>query len=368
MTFAVNIAQGGANNVSFRNRIINGGMVLDQRNNGASVTANDSIFGADRWKYTMVASSKGTTQQSTTAPTGFSSSLLFTSSAATSVGSTDYYWVDTRIEGNNLADMGFGTANASSFTVSFWVRSSLTGTFGGSFENSASNRSYPFSYTISAANTWEQKTVTVAGDTSGTWLTTNGVGLRVIFSLGVGSTRQGTANAWASADYQSPSGCVNVVGTSGATFYITGVQLEKGSTASPFEYRSFTTEVQLCQRYFCKSSSLNTIATNGGAYDALGMFSTGVVSAYSANVGYGQWLAFPVTMRIVPSTITIINTNLPASPTAGNFSIFSIGAGWVNGSPSFQSSTQNGFGFVVSGTWSAGAIMWYGAWTASAEL
>jgi len=259
----------------FRNRIINGQMVIDQRNAGASVTANDNIFGADRWKYTMVASSKGTTQQSTTAPAGFSTSLLFTSSAATSVGSSDYYWVDTRIEGNNLSDMGFGTAAASSFTMSFWVRSSLTGTFGGSFENSASNRSYPFSYTISAANTWEQKTVTVAGDTSGTWLTNNGVGLRVIFSLGVGSTRQGTANAWASADYQSPSGCVNVVGTSGATFYITGVQLEKGSTATSFDYRLYGTELVLCERYYQKITGVTCgTGTSGSDCGASVMFKT----------------------------------------------------------------------------------------------
>ena len=295
ITFSDNSVLGSAW-TGFKNRIINGAMMIDQRNAGASVTANDGIFGADRWKYTMVASSKGTTQQSTIAPAGFSSSLLFTSSAATSVGSSDYYWLDTRIEGNNLADMGFGTANASTFTFSFWVRSSLTGTFGGSFENSASTRAYPFSYTISAANTWEQKTVTVAGDTSGTWLTTNGVGLRVIFSLGVGSTRQGTANTWASADYQSPSGCVNVVGTSGASFYITGVQLEKGSTATSFDYRPYGTELSLCQRYFYTNS-------NG-------------VSGYqlSTTDTYRQTVVYlPVTMRASPTVAATWNTGSGAS-------------------------------------------------------
>ena len=134
-------------------------------------------------------------------------------------------------------------------TVSFWVRSSLTGTFGGALRNNDATRSYPFTYIISAANTWEYKTITIAGDTSGTWLTDNGVGIRLVFGLGVGSTLSGTAGAWAAADYQSATGAVSVVGTLNATFYITGVQLEAGSVATPFERRPYGTELAHCQRY-----------------------------------------------------------------------------------------------------------------------
>jgi hypothetical protein len=133
--------------------------------------------------------------------------------------------------------------------LSFWVRSSLTGTFGGVLRNSAVDRSYPFSYTISSANTWEQKSITIAGDTTGTWLTTNGTGINILFSLGTGSTLSNTAGAWAAGAYNAPTGATSVVGTNGATFYITGVQLEVGTQATSFEYRQYGTEFDLCRRY-----------------------------------------------------------------------------------------------------------------------
>jgi len=250
MTNAVALAQGASNNVSFRNRLINSAMVIDQRNAGASVTANDGVFPVDRFQFTMSQNSKGTTQQSTTAPAGFTNSILFTSSAATTVAASDYYLLNQSIEGFNIADLGWGTANAKTITISFQVYSSLTGTFGCSIRNSASNRSYPFTYSIPVANTWTSISVTVAGDTSGTWVTNNGTGLRLFFGLGVGSTFSGTAGAWAGANYLGAIGATSVVGTNGATFYITGVQLEAGSTASPFEYRQYGTEENLCLRYY----------------------------------------------------------------------------------------------------------------------
>ena len=243
-----------SNDFGLKNRIINGAMVIDQRNAGASVTigsAGNLVYTLDRWAAYCDQNSKYSVQQSSTAPTGFSNSLLFTSLSAYTVGSGEAFGFNQLIEGFNTADLGFGSASASTVTLSFWVRSSLTGTFGGSLRNSASNRSYAFSYTISTANTWEQKSITIAGDTSGTWIgATNGIGLRVWFSLGVGSTYTGTANAWAGANYLQPTGATSVVGTNGATFYITGVQLEKGSTATSFDYRPYTTELQLCQRYY----------------------------------------------------------------------------------------------------------------------
>ncbi len=234
----------------FKNRILNGGMVIDQRNAGASVTPVANDYLSDRFQYVSTQASKFTAQQSSTAPSGFIKSLLFTSSSAYSVGSGDFFTVRQKIEGLNVADLAWGTASAATVTLSFWVRSSLTGTFGGSLYNSAGDRSYPFTFTISSANTFEYKTITVAGDTSGTWLTTNGTGLQVGFGLGVGSTYSGTAGSWAGSFYISATGATSVVGTNGATFYITGVQLEKGNVATSFDWRPYGTELALCQRYY----------------------------------------------------------------------------------------------------------------------
>jgi hypothetical protein len=233
-----------------KNRIINGDMRIDQRNAGASITANNNVFAVDRFKFQVSQTAKGTLQQSTTAPTGFINSLLFTSSSAYSITSTDFFVHTINIEGLNVADLAWGTASAATVTFSFWVRSSLTGTFGGVVQNSASDRSYPFTYTISSANTWEQKSITIAGDTSGTWLTTNGTGIRIYIGLGVGSTYNGTAGSWAGANYIGATGATSVVGTSGATFYITGVQLEQNTSATPFERRLYGQELANCQRYY----------------------------------------------------------------------------------------------------------------------
>ena len=237
----------------FKNRIINGDMRIDQRNAGASVTPTDGQYTLDRWLANVSQASKLTTQRnagSIIAPAGFTNYLGVTSSAATSVGTGDYFSLRQVIEGFNIADLGWGTASAQSVIVSFWIRSSLTGMFGGSLVNGGPNRSYPFTYTISSPNTWEQKTVTIAGDTSGTWNTDNSGGIRVNFGLGVGSTLSGAAGAWAAGNFFSATGATSVVGTSGATFYITGVQLEKGSTATSFDYRDYGREFIMCQRYY----------------------------------------------------------------------------------------------------------------------
>jgi len=251
-TVTINGATPTAYNTMGKNRIINGAMEIDQRNAGASVSTSSGsgVWTVDRWIAQYNNTSKFTIQQSSTAPEGFTKSVLITSSAATSVGSGDYYLFSQRIEGFNTSDLGFGTANAKTITVSFWVRSSLTGTFGCSLTNDAQVRSYPFTYTISSADTWEKKTVTIAGDTTGTWATNNACSFKLWFGLGVGSSLSGTAGSWAGTQYLGATGATSVVGTSGATFYITGVQLEVGSVSTEFERRPYGTELALCQRYY----------------------------------------------------------------------------------------------------------------------
>ena len=250
---AVMQVDGGMN---FRNRIINGDIRIDQRNAGASVTsstAGSHTYTIDRWFYLASPASKFTIQQnagSVTPPTGFSNYFGVTSSSAYSIGASEYQIIGQKIEGFNFADLMWGTANAKTVTLSFWVRSSLTGSFGGFLRNGANNRFYVFSYTISSANTWEQKTVTIAGDTSGTWVgSTNGVGLDFNFNLAMGSVYNGTVGSWGSTVALGFSGAVSVVGTNGATWYITGVQLEVGSVATPFERRPYGAELELCRRY-----------------------------------------------------------------------------------------------------------------------
>jgi hypothetical protein len=290
-------AYAGGNGLSFRNRIINGDMQIDQRNAGAAVTINlvSNIYSLDRW-LGAGQSSDGvfTIQRSTTAPAGFTNSLLATvTTADASIGSSQYYFVQQAIEGFNVADLGWGTANAQSVTLSFWVRSSLTGTFGGSLRNSAVNRSYPFSYSISAANTWEQKTVTIAGDTTGTWLTDNGIGINVAWSLGDGSSRLGTAGAWAGSNLTGVTGQTQLIGTLDATWQITGVQLEAGSVATPFERRPYGTELALCQRYYQQVKSQPATAyTTGAIVSVLNMFvemrSAPTLGKTSGNFNFGD--------------------------------------------------------------------------------
>ena len=255
MTQANILAQlGSTSGPTFRNRIINGAMVIDQRNAGASVSnINGIVYSVDRWLTQGSVASKFTAQQnagSVTPPVGFANYLGITSSSAYSVSSGDYFSIGQKIEGYNIADLGWGTANAKTITVSFWVYSSLTGTFGAVIQNNTVNRTYPFTYSIPVANTWTQISVPVAGDTAGTWATTNSSGIFLQFGLGVGSTYSGTAGSWSSNNYVSATGATSVVGTNGATFYITGVQLEVGSSATGYEYRPYGTELALCQRYY----------------------------------------------------------------------------------------------------------------------
>jgi len=291
----------------FKNRIINGAMVFDQRNAGASVTlTTNSTYTLDRWVGYLSQSSKYSIQQSTTTATAFKNSLLVTSLSAYSITSTDNFAIAQNIEGLNVYDLAWGTASAATVTLSFWVRSSLTGTFGGALRNSAGDRAYPFSYTILAANTFEQKTITIAGDTTGTWLTTNGVGIGVVFGLGNGSTLSGTAGAWAAGNLFNATGATSVVGTNGATWYVTGVQLEKGSTATSFDYRPYGTELALCQRYYAKTFSIGTAPANNTTTTGALRGTARVINASSQIDPAANW-RFPVSMRASP-TITLFSS------------------------------------------------------------
>jgi hypothetical protein len=292
----------------FKNRIINGAMQIDQRNAGASVTPSvTNTYTLDRWNTNFTQASKFSVQQSTVAPAGFTNSLAVTTVSAVSVGSGDLFALQHIIEGLNVADLGWGTANAQPITLSFQVRSSLTGTFGGVLGNSAHNRSYPFTFTISSANTYETKTITIPGDTTGTWLTNNGAGIRIFFNLGSGATYSGTAGAWSASTLIAPTGATSVVGTNGATFYITGVQLEKGSTATSFDYRPYGTELALCQRY-----CINYKSSDAGAYVRYG-------SGYAwSTLNMDIVMHFPVTMRASPS--------LTVTSTASNYALYVTGS------------------------------------------
>lgn len=289
-----------------RNRIINGAMVIDQRNAGASVTPSADGYTLDRWNYQASQTSKFTIQQnkgSVTPPVGLANYLGMSVASAVTIGSSDYFMISQYVEGFNTSDLGWGTASAKTVTLSFQVYSSLTGTFGGAVQNSASDRSYPFSYTISSANTWTSISVTIAGDTSGTWIgSTNGIGVRVRFGLGIGSALSGTAGAWNGNNNFSATGATSVVGTNGATFYITGVQLEVGTQATGFEYRQYGQELALCQRYYQK---LGLVASQ--------MLGFGITQTGSQGVIYCKY-----------------TTTMRASPTA-TFSNLSVGDSWNYG-------------------------------------
>ena len=269
--------------LSNRNKIINGDMRIDQRNAGTSVTPTNAQYLTDRWKVGATQSSKFTAQQSTVAQAGFKNSLLLTSSSAYTLISSDEFDIIQFIEGNNVVDCSFGTADAQTLTLSFYARSSLTGTFGGCIYNGSSNRSYPFTYSISAVNTWEPQTVTFVGDTSGTWATDNTAGINVLFSLGAGSNNLGTAGAWTGSFKPGATGQTNLVATNGATLYLTGVQLEVGSVATPFEHRSYGDELARCERYFQKSYRISEApgSTNTGGTEWFSAVSSGRIAITS---------------------------------------------------------------------------------------
>jgi hypothetical protein len=260
--------------LNFRNRIINGDMRIAQRGTAAVTTSGS--YAVDRFLIQIDTDGAYSAQQDSDAPTGFiKSTKITTTTADASLSASQYFQIQQRIEGTNTADLAWGSASAKTVTLSFWVRSSLTGTFGGALGNSDFNRSYPYTYTILVADTWEYKTVTIAGDTSGTWKTDTDVGINVRWGLGVGSNFSGTAGAWAGSGLMSATGAVSVIGTLNATWYITGVQLEVGSVATPFERRPYGTELSLCQRYYEKTVTNSGLIWAGDTTSSNNYYLTG---------------------------------------------------------------------------------------------
>jgi hypothetical protein len=328
-----------------RNRIINGDMRVDQRNAGAAISAaNLTGYTVDRWSYTASQTSKFSAQQnqgSITPPAGFSNYLGFTSQSAFTPASTDFTGFFQAIEGFNWQDLGWGTSNAKTVTASFWVYSSLTGTFSGAIRVYGSSRSYPFSYSIASANTWTYITITIPGDTGGTYNSGSNGCILLTFTLGSGSNYLGSANSWQAASYFGTTGSVSVAGTSGATFYITGVQLEVGSVATPYERQIYSDQLAQCQRYYWRIYG----GTSNQRY-AVG---------YALTTTNANFLVpFPVIMRTNP-------TALEQSGTAADYLIvYQASAAAMNAVPSFtQASTASSSiaGNVVSGLAAGDGVM-----------
>jgi hypothetical protein len=332
MTQAVALAQYGSTGVSqgFKNRFINGNMVISQR----GTTFNDpgsNQYTLDRWHFFVSVSGKINASQSSIAPDGFINSMLVTSASAYTIGSSDYFQVGQPIEGYNTADWNWGTANAKTVTVSFWVRSSVTGTFSCLLINADASMNFPFNYTISNANTWTYVTQTVTGPTSGTFATNNTTSVELRFAFGIGTNSQnGTAGVW-SSNYWAPGATTSFVGTNGATWYMTGAQIETGSTATSFDYRDYGTELQLCQRYYQTTGSITGIGANS--------------SVFQGFVTYG------VQMRIVNPTFALNAVLRITDGYASNHTMSSLSGGYsVNqSSPNLQYIQFNNFSGLTQG-------------------
>jgi hypothetical protein len=332
----------------FKNKIINGAMMISQAAAGGSITpaatgATPNNFAVDRTRLAYSQNSKLTAQQnkgSVSSPAGFKNYLGVSCAATATVGSTDYFLVGQSIEGVNVSDLSWGTAAASTVTLSFWAYSNTIGTFGGSINNSAYDRSFCFSYTINVANTWEYKTVTIAGDTTGTWVTDNGIGAYVWFSLGTGSTRSKAAGSWGAGEFYGVTGANNLMGSTSNNFYITGLQLEKGTTASSFEFRSYGKELMLCQRYYQRFENIS-----GG--ENTGSLTTGTVWT---STNFFAVVPYITTMRALPTgsssrsaAVTLLVAGAAKESTAITIQQYSKQAFEIVGTASSMTAGQGGF-------------------------
>ena len=350
------------NSLGFRNRIINGDFRINQRG-VTSVAGGSEVYTLDRWivaNYFL--SGAVSVAQSSDAPAGFTNSLLVTNGTGEALAAGDFGSIRQKIEGFNVADLAWGTASAVPITISFWVKSSVTGNYSVGLINNALNRANRTVFTINAANTWEQKTVQFSGDTTGTWVTNNGIGLYVDVVLVAGSNQHAAANTWTANALEGVSGAsANWVTSTNATFFITGVQLEAGTVASPFERRDYGRELAMCQRYFCKTMDQNTVPANGLSGGANGYI---YITPNATNAKVAATWKYPVTMRAIP-TITTFGYAGAASNTWRNIDN-------SNNGPTITAfnTGQEMVGLYGDGTvtaWAAGQG-YVGAATASAEL
>jgi len=337
-----------AGGLTGRNLIINGAMQVWQRGTGSTAVGSTNTYHADRWLAREDSDGSLTTEQSTDAPANFKySNKVTVTSADTSIGAAQKCYFSQRVEGTVFDSLGFGTSAAKTTTLSFYVKSSLTGTFSGSLTNDNNNRSYPYEYTISSANTWERKSVTFPGDTTGTWDTGSSDWLELYWDLGIGSNFEGSAGAWVAAQDFGTSGSTKLIGTNGATWLISGVQWERGETATPFEHRSFGDELARCQRYYYRLES-SADFTNFA-----------VLRTYSTTKGTGTIYA-PVSMRSVPTATNSAASNFSYSLSALSpianytqnhpqvFTVDATGAFTANGAASLENGTGSGAGIFIA--------------------
>jgi hypothetical protein len=316
------------------NRIINGDMRIDARNNGAAGSAIN-VYTVDRWLFSASAAGHLTWGRGASVLAGFPYQLNAASTSAYAVVAADYFVLQQSIEADAVSDFAWGTVNAQPVTLSFWAQSSLTGTFGGSIQNYANNRSYPFSFSLPVASTWTKIIIPIPGDTGGTWVMSgNGGALTLSFSLGMGATRSGPANVWASTNYLSVPGAVSVVGTNGANLGVTGVKLEIGSVATPYNRQSLAKSLADCQRYYSTASAHL------------------LMTAASASLYVCTTAALPFTMRTTPTLVINPFTGIPDSNT---------------NSPNIDGVTANSFRFYTTAA-AAGTVQCSRTMTASAEL
>lgn len=291
----VELARTGASGGGSKNLLMNGAQVISQRGTSA-ITASSSAdtFITDRFRISNYSDATFTGQQVVDAPTDFEYSCKVTTTGTdTSLASSQYQRFITAIEGYNMNHLNYGTSNAKTCTLTFHVKSSLTGAFYVFGFNASANRSIVVGYTIDAANTWEKKTLTIAGDTSGTWNTTNGAGMYFGWLLGSGTDRHTTTtDAFQAGFVMGKSDQVNLAGTNSATWQITGIQLELGEKSTDYEHRPVSDEMLSCQRYFYKMP-INTY----------GPFFCNYVSTHRFS-----HIFFPTTMRATPTSTSVSST------------------------------------------------------------
>lgn len=300
----------GATNFGYHNRLINGDMFIDQRLT-AITPVTTTAYTVDRWSLTQATTSTLTAGRNYTGgatingPSDFPYYVGIKTTTSRTPGASDTYIISQAIESYNVDDLGWGASGASAVSLSFYVYASTAGTYSGAITNN-SGRSYPFSYTV-AATTWTRITIAnIPGDTSGTWTSA----IYVVFNLGSGTSKLGTANAWAGSTLYGVTGTASIVTSSSAQLLFTGVQLEKGSYVTPYDYRPVSTELSLCQRYF----------QSAGAYVAYDLLATGVAgSATTANI----YIQPPVSLRVVPTVTTSDSTCFKTS--TGVASPFTLG-------------------------------------------